>query len=71
MLFRFSAHLQISLHLSIGGAEKELACTSVAETTCAYVNVVKTSQLVYLGRNRIIELWQNAPAAAAAAVHMN
>lgn len=41
-------YLYISLHLLIGYPKEVLAGTSVAETTCAEMDVVQTGHSVYL-----------------------
>lgn len=41
-------YLHISLHLLIGYPKEVLAGTSVAETTCAEMDVVQTGHSVYL-----------------------
>lgn len=42
-------YLHISFHLLIGYPKEVLAGTSVAETTCAEMDVVQTGHSVYLG----------------------
>lgn len=45
---RLLFYLHISLHLLIGYPKEVLAGTSVAETTCAEMDVVQTGHSVYL-----------------------